>query len=189
MKDLFLICGLGNPGPRYAHTRHNCGFDVIERLREDCLNARARRWMQGEAEEGTLEGHSVILLRPITMMNQSGACVRQYMDFYHLAPSRLLVVYDDIDLTPGRTRMRPGGSAGTHNGMRSILSCLNRQDFPRLRIGIGAPCDGDLITHVLSRPFIPEEQDALKTGLEKAAQSVRLFIRDGLEKAMQYCNT
>ena len=189
-KEWLILVGLGNPGPRYAHTRHNCGFDTLD-LVIDHLHASApRERLQGALYEASLDGKRILLVKPMTFMNDSGLCVRAVMDYYHCAPGRLLVIYDDIDLPVARTRMRLSGSAGTHNGMRSIVQHLGYENFPRIRVGIGAPGpNDDLISHVLGRPYIRQEQDSLKSAMERAAQGALAFLSEGADSAMRTCNT
>src|SRR5437764_4152367 len=137
-----LIVGLGNPGLEYSGTRHNLGFLALERLAE-----KHRLRFTGErgkslVARGTVNGHDVALAKPQTYMNLSGEAVRELVRIYGLPPKALLVVYDDVDLPLGTIRLREGGGPGTHNGMRSIVDELGRTDFPRLRIGVGMPTDG-----------------------------------------------
>ena len=141
-KETYLIIGLGNPGAKYAHTRHNCGFEVVRLLSEELQCPLTKTRSQGLIGETTLSGCRLVLCQPQTMMNLSGNCVGPLASWYKVPMDHLLIIYDDIDLPVGATRMRKGGSAGTHNGMRSILSALPSQDFPRIRIGVGAQPEG-----------------------------------------------
>ena len=136
---MVLIVGLGNPGAKYARTRHNVGFDVVEILAARNQIELNRTRCKAKVGEGRIGNVRVALAQPQTYMNLSGEAVTQLVNWYKVAPEELLVVYDDVDLPFGRVRIRPKGSAGTHNGMRNILYLLGRDDFPRLRVGIGRP--------------------------------------------------
>lgn len=171
--------GLGNPGVKYAPTRHNAGFWVLERLigrggwrRERCPWGEIWR-----AEDG-------LLLRPLTFMNRAGEAVAELVDRYRLAPEQLLVVLDDVDLPVGKLRLRSGGGPGTHNGLRSVLSALGTETVPRLRIGVGAPPPGvDLADYVLSPPA-REELPLLTQAADRAAELAWLFLTQGLQAAL-----
>jgi len=182
-----LVVGLGNPGKRYEATRHNLGFMVVDKL--------ASRWNVGRFAErfrgwfGTTQvrGVAVGLLKPATFVNRSGEAVLQAMQFYKLEMSDLLVVTDDMDLPPGRIRIRPKGSAGGHKGLADIIGRLGSDQFARLRIGIGKPTDGDAVEFVLSR-FLPEEVPAIERAIERAADAVECWITEGLDAAMNRYN-
>ena len=189
MKDTYLIVGLGNMGPKYAHTRHNAGFDVMERL-ENKLNIRTRKklFFPGELAETDVDGKRVILCRPTTFMNKSGECVRLLMRKYGCLPEKMIVIYDDIDLPPGRVRIRKDGGPGTHNGMRSIVECTGRTDFPRIRVGTGdRPAGEDLVKWVLGR-YSPEEKNVMDAAFDRAAESALSWVRDGINAAMNAGN-
>ncbi len=173
------VIGLGNPGARYAPTRHNAGFWVLARLIGKA-RWRKQRHPWGEiyrAEEG-------LLLRPLTFMNRVGEAVREFLHLYPLSPADLLIVYDDVDLPVGELRLRRRGGPGTHNGMRSVLAALGTEEVPRLRIGVGAPPPGmELSRYVLSPPA-PEEASILVQAADRAAQLAWVFLREGLEAAL-----
>ena len=154
-REIFVIAGLGNPGAEYAHTRHNAGFDTMDLLAER-LGVQIGRKMLGGLLGETLAGEKkIVLCKPQTFMNASGECVEKLLQWYHVEPDHLLVIYDDIDLAPGTVRMRRQGGPGTHNGMRDIVARLNRQDFARLRIGTGdRPAGQDLVGWVLERRYV-----------------------------------
>ena len=188
-----LIVGLGNPGNQYDRTRHNVGFEVVDRL--------ANRW-QGNLSENKrfksqygeirVAGQKIGLLKPLTFMNRSGQAIRAVVDWYKLARRDVLVVYDDMDLPVGKLRLRLAGSAGGHNGMKSTIAHLGTQDFPRLRLGIGATekagdRDGAVVSHVLGR-FAPGEAQQIKEVIELAADAVERSLKDGVEKAMSLYN-
>ena len=137
-KEIYLIVGLGNVGEKYAHTRHNAGFDVMEKLAGKLgVSLRKRLLLKGMTAKAADGDREIILCEPTTYMNHSGECVKQLLRRYGCPPERLMVIYDDIDLAPGSIRIRKNGGAGTHNGMRSIIGCIGTQDFPRIRIGTG----------------------------------------------------
>ena len=167
-----LIVGLGNPGDKYDHTRHNAGFDVLSILADKLGIRTAKRKGNAQIMEGFLDGEKVILCKPQTYMNLSGRAVLELMEFFKLTPDQLLVVYDDADLPPGFLRIRRGGSAGTHNGMRSIIACIDTGDFARVRIGIGEnPPEYDMADWVLSHYNTPEERQIAFDAYLKAADA------------------
>ena len=185
-KELFLIVGLGNPGTEYAHTRHNAGFDASERLEKRWgLTLRKKLLLRGETAEMTDGEKKIVLCRPQTFMNASGDCVKRLVKWYNCPLDHLLVIYDDIDLAPGRLRMRAGGGPGTHNGMRSIVEELGRQDFPRLRIGTGdRPAGQDLVSWVLGH-YPAEEKDRMDRIFDLAADCAEEWVRNGLDAAVR----
>lgn len=188
-KETYIIVGLGNPGTQYAHTRHNVGFDVTDIL--------ARRWnaplthkkCSGLLAETTLNGKRVVLCQPQTFMNLSGQCVAALLQWYKCPLEHLLVIYDDIDLPLGRLRVRKSGSAGTHNGMRSIMEHTPSQLFPRIRVGVGAKPEGwDLVDWVLSHYQTPQDRAAMEEAFTLAADCVEDFLASGIDHAMQDYN-
>lgn len=189
-KQTFIVVGLGNPGAQYARTRHNAGFETLEVL--------SRRWgveinkkkLNGLVAETTCNGHRVVLVLPQTFMNASGECVQPILQWYKAPLTNLLVIYDDIDLPLGKLRVRKSGSAGTHNGMRSILGCLgNQQGFPRVRVGVGAKPEGwDLADWVLSTYRQKEDREEMEKTFARAADCVEDWIKNGIEHAMQQYN-
>ena len=189
-KDLnqWLIVGLGNPGPEYAKTRHNCGFRALDILAKK-LGCRVDKGkFQGLYNQVTYGDTKVFLLKPQTYMNLSGNSVKQLASFYHIPPQHIIVMYDDISLEPGRLRIRADGSAGGHNGIKSIIACLGGQDFPRVKIGVGAKPhpDYDLADWVLSNFSAAEEKD-LASALERSAEAALSIIDRGVpETANRY---
>lgn len=185
---MYIIVGLGNPGLRYANTRHNIGFITLDMLAED-LGIKVRKTKhKALIGEGTFEGEKVVLAKPQTYMNLSGESVLELRDWYKVENSDIIVIYDDIDLDVGILRIRSFGSAGTHNGMRSIIQLLQSQDFPRVRLGIGkAPTDWELKDYVLST-FREEELPPLKDACERAVEGIKLIMTRGTEYAMSRCN-
>ena len=188
-KDVYLIVGLGNPGAEYAHTRHNAGFEVMERLLERYrVTLKERRLLQGAVAEVATGEKKLVLCEPLTFMNNSGLCVKKLMNRFHAPLERLLVIYDDIDLPPGRVRMRKSGGPGTHNGMRSIVETLGDSGFPRIRVGTGdRPAGGDLVSWVLGH-YAPEEKEQMAAAFTRAAEAAAIWAEEGLEKAMQKGN-
>ncbi len=185
----WLIVGLGNPGSKYWNTRHNVGYAALDAL-ADRLGVKVDRVkFQGLLGQGTAEGRKVILLKPTTYMNLSGQSVAAAAKFYKLPPEKVLVLFDDISLEPGRLRVRKEGSAGGHNGIKSIISCLGSQAFPRIKIGVGAKPhpDYDLADWVLS-VFPYEEREAMKEVYDRAAQAALTLIDQGPEAAANRFN-
>ena len=186
---MYLIVGLGNPGTKYAHTRHNVGFDVMEKLSRKLGVSISREKEEALIGECFVGSQKVILAMPQTYMNLSGEAVMRLANWYKIPPENLLVIYDDIDLDPGFIRIRKNGSAGTHNGMRSIVGLLGYENFPRLRVGVGKKREGyELVDWVLGH-YIGEEQEAMDKAFELAADAVVDYIENGIESAMCKYNT
>lgn len=187
-KEVFIIVGLGNPGAEYAHTRHNAGFDTMALLEKHYSVTLGRKMLQGILAEITGEDRKIVLCEPQTFMNRSGDCVRELMSWYHCPPDHLMVIYDDIDLPPGKVRVRKSGGPGTHNGMRSIVEQLGTQDFPRIRVGTGDRPEGrDLADWVLSR-CSKEEQPVMDEAFARAAEAAADWADHGIDHAMQLGN-
>jgi len=187
--DLQLLVGLGNPGERFAATRHNVGFMALEQLAAAAHSSfRSQPRLQGLLAETGAGASRLRLLMPQTYMNESGRSIRAALDWYRLDPSQLLVIVDDMDLPLGRLRLRASGSAGGHNGLRSAIQHLGIQDFARLRIGIGAPAADPqerrerTVGHVLGR-FSPEERPALEAVLAELGEGIERIRRQGIERA------
>jgi peptidyl-tRNA hydrolase, PTH1 family len=187
-KTSWLIVGLGNPGRQYAQNWHNCGYQVVEILAQRHKVAVSRIRCKGLLGQGTIAGQRCLLLKPATFMNLSGQSVQAALAYYKIPPDRCLVIYDDVDIATGQVRIRERGSAGTHNGMRSIVAELGREDFPRVRVGIGPqPQEWDIADYVLSD--IPEaSRETLWQALNKAADAVELIVSEGLARAMNQYN-
>lgn len=183
-----LIVGLGNPGDTYRDTRHNVGFMVLDELARR-LGTPFREEKRWHGLVGKFAGG--YLLKPLTFMNDSGRSVQGLAHFHKAAPADTLVVYDDVDLPLGRLRFRLDGSAAGHNGIRSLINSLGTQDFPRLKVGIspqdGRPAGDRMVGHVLGK-FRPEEQPALHTVIQRAADAVITAIERGLDNAMNLFN-
>ena len=183
-----IIVGLGNPGHEYERTRHNMGFLAMDRLSEKLGISLTSRGFEGLFGTGMAGSEKVMLIKPQTFMNNSGQCVGEALRYYHLDPAEVMVMYDDIDLPLGRLRLRMSGSAGTHNGMRSVVAHLDSQNFPRLRVGVGKPADAqELVNHVLDVPG-KAEWERLNPALDATAEVVQLWLRGETERAMQLAN-
>ena len=188
-KEVCLIIGLGNPGEKYAHTRHNAGFEVLDRLAGQLgVTLRKKLLLRGAVAEVVDGERKLVLVEPQTFMNDSGDCVRRVVSRYGVPREKTLVVYDDIDLPPGKIRIRKSGGPGTHNGMRSIAQHLGDTDFPRLRVGTGdRPAGEDLVAWVLGRPG-KEDREKMEAAFDRAAEAALAFAREGVDKAMQKGN-
>lgn len=184
-----LIVGLGNPEPKYDHTRHNIGFAALDQLAiASRVNWQDHKRFHGWFTEGRLAGKKILLLKPKTYMNRSGQAVRAIVDWYKLVPAEVLIIYDDMDLPLGRLRLRQTGSAGGHNGMKSIISHLNSKDFPRLRLGIGkSGSQTETVSHVLGR-FAPDEKIIVNKSLALTVEMVEYSLRNGIAKTMSLYN-
>ena len=181
---MYVIAGLGNPGREYEGTRHNVGFMTLDAL-ADKYNIDVReKAFKGLIGKGVIEGNKVILVKPQTYMNLSGECIRQVMDYYKVDPEDILVVYDDISLAPGQLRIRAKGSAGGHNGIKSIIAHLGTQEFPRVKVGVGEkPSRMDLADYVLGH-FSKEEQATMADVVKEAADAVCEIVNVGIAQAM-----
>ena len=187
--DAWLIVGLGNPGKQYEKTRHNAGFRALDLL-ADRLNCKVDKGkFQGLYGQTTYQGTKLLLLKPQTFMNLSGRSVLQLSAYFNIPPQRIIVLFDDISLEPGRLRIRPDGSAGGHNGIKSIIAELGSQDFPRVKIGVGAKPhpEQDLADWVLSG-FSASEEKALASALERATDAALCIIDAGTDEAANRFN-
>ncbi|HEX8255202.1 MAG TPA: aminoacyl-tRNA hydrolase [Thermoanaerobaculia bacterium] len=182
-----LIVGLGNPGPQYERTRHNVGWQVLDAFARKFRIEIDRHEKNAMTGTGRVAGGSVMVAKPLTYMNLSGDAVKLLVNAYLESTEEMIVVYDDIDLPLGRLRIRPNGSAGTHNGMRSIISVLGSERFPRLRVGIGSAEQGRLRDFVLDE-FSAEEQPVVEKVIERSVDALLLFARGDLKRAMNQFN-
>jgi PTH1 family peptidyl-tRNA hydrolase len=190
-----LIAGLGNPGKEYDGTRHNCGFMLVEALLEECARLGQVRGLSGQKDPFRLWRCSLpgaanadwLVAAPLTFMNRSGEAVQRISAYYHIAPEHILVLHDELDLPPGRMKMKTGGGHAGHNGIRSIQQMLGTPDFHRLRLGIGKPAGYDAAAYVLGR-FSPEERTLVLQSVSAAVEGVLLFMREGMIPARQFCN-
>ena len=185
----WLIVGLGNPGREYEKTRHNAGFRAIDLLAESLGCKIDKLKYQGLYCQTTYGGKKLFLLKPQTYMNLSGRSVLQLSSYFNIPPARIIVLFDDISLPPGRLRIRPDGSAGGHNGIKSIIQEVGSQDFPRVKIGVGGKAhpDQDLADHVLSG-FSASEEKALAVSLKNAADAALAIIDRGVPEAANKFN-
>ena len=183
-----LVVGLGNPGTKYAGTRHNVGFDVVDLVASRHhltwasaprgIEALSTKWRSGDA----------VIAKPLTFMNLSGAAIVGLLQFYKIEPADLLVIVDEVQLELGRLRTRPSGSAGGHNGLKSIVASLGTHEFPRLRIGVGrGDARRDLADHVLAR-FDPDERPVIEDAVRRAADAAEMFVADGVLAVMNAFN-
>lgn len=185
-----LIVGLGNPGSKYENTRHNVGFLAIDRLAKLWqIGLSENKKFQGWFGEGRSPAGKIRLLKPTTYMNNSGQAIRAVVDWYKIPPEAVMVIYDDMDLPVGRLRLRLSGSAGGQNGMKSAITHLGTQQFPRLRIGIGSAksSEKDAVSHVLGT-FAPSEKAAIEEVLNLTVSAIELSLKQGVEKAMSLYN-
>ena len=183
-----IIVGLGNPGIKYAGTRHNMGFSAVTALSDKYNIPFNKKECKSVTGHGFIEGEKVVLAQPQTYMNLSGEAVRALMDFYKCTPEDIIIIYDDVDLEVGRIRIRPRGSAGGHNGIKNIIEHLGTDTFDRIKIGVGArPEDWDMADHVLSRPT-KEELPDIRAAVDRARDAAVEIIRSGAEAAMNQFN-
>lgn len=208
---MYLIIGLGNPEEEYSRTRHNMGFDTINKLAEKYGIKVNKNKFNSLYGSGEIEGEKVILLKPQTYMNLSGTAIRETMNFYKLSSKDIIVIYDDLDIEPGAIKIRKKGGPGTHNGMKSVVHEIGTEDFARIRVGIGMPqyknlthlhnqglwvgtrepcCShnkNDLLNFILTK--IPEEEyKVLETAIQKAAEAIGEIIKKGIDSAMNQYN-
>lgn len=185
---MYLIVGLGNPEPEYSKTRHNMGFDVINKLSKKFNIEVQKEKYNSLYGTGIIEDEKVILLKPQTYMNLSGEAVKPFMDFYKVKPENIIVIYDDIDIETGTIKIRKKGGAGTHNGMKSVVHELNTEEFPRIRVGTGSKEKiFNLINYVITR-VDDDEYVKLENGIVKAAQAVEEILKIGIDNTMNKLN-
>jgi PTH1 family peptidyl-tRNA hydrolase len=184
---MYIIAGLGNPGKRYENTRHNLGFITIDAIaRENGIHVNKIKH-KALVGEGIISGQRVLLVKPQTYMNLSGESIREVIEYYKTEPENLLVIYDDIDIPLGQIRVRKKGSAGTHNGMRSIIYQIQTDLFPRIRIGIGGERKRGLINYVIGG-FKKEEKETIEDAVIRAAKAAVSILEKGIEKTMSEYN-
>ena len=186
---MYIIAGLGNPGSKYAHTRHNVGFDTVEYLADYYGIDIETKKFQALVGQGVIEGNKVLLVKPQTYMNLSGESLREVVNFYKIDPEEeLIVIYDDISLNPGQLRLRGKGSAGGHNGIKNIIQQLGTQTFKRIKVGVGEKPEGyDLADYVLGR-FHGEEKAIMEDARKRAAEAAVMMMNAGLQAAMNEYN-
>ena len=186
---MYLIVGLGNPGEKYEETRHNVGFMVADELGERGKFPIQRLKYHALTNTAVIGGQGALVMKPTTYMNLSGEAVGEAARFYKIAPDHVLVISDDVDLPLGKLRLRTGGSAGGHNGLKSIIQHLGSDQFPRLKVGVGGKPrpDYDMADWVLSR-LQGEDKKVMDEAVQRAADAVECFLRDGPQKAMNRYN-
>ena len=185
---MYLIVGLGNPGTEYAATRHNIGFDMVTYLSDKYRIPMRGKEGKAIVGKGLIEGQKVMLAQPQTYMNLSGESVRALMDYYKLSEEDVIILYDDISMPVGQVRIRPKGSAGGHNGIKSIIQHLGTQEFLRIKIGVGdKPVNGDLVKHVLGR-FSKEEDAMIRDVFELAERGLLALMLENVAVAMNTVN-
>lgn len=188
MEDVYIVVGLGNPGSRYDNTKHNVGFETIDLLAKRHGIKVSKIKYKGLWGDGIIDGKRVILLKPQTYMNLSGESVLEAVNWFKPEINKLILVYDDVDVEMGKIRIRPKGSSGSHNGMKSIIYLLNRDEFPRVRIGIGKPPPYfDMADYVLSK-FNKDERITIDESLLKATNAIEELIKNGIDSTMNRYN-
>lgn len=190
MKKIKLIVGLGNPGIKYAQTRHNVGFMFVDELcHKHGLNLKENKKFYGYAEKVNIHGHTVWLLKPETFMNLSGKSVAALANFYKISNDEMLVIYDELDLPVGSAKLKRGGGHGGHNGLRDIISMTGNNDFYRLRLGIGHPGHkSQVVSWVLNRAS-PDDEISIDRGIDKSIDVIEDLLDGNLEKAMKDLHT
>lgn len=185
---MYLIAGLGNPEQDYCNTRHNMGFDVINRISEKTNIQVDTKKFKALYGKGLIDDKQVVLLKPQTFMNLSGESIKECIDFYKIDLNDIIVIYDDIDIEPGKIRIRKRGNSGSHNGIKSVTSMLNTENFARIRVGIGKPqYKYDLIKYVLEY-IEDDEREKLEIGIENASEASIEFIKNGIDMSMNKFN-
>lgn len=185
---MFIIAGLGNPDNKYKNTRHNIGFDVIDAISDKYNIPVNSGKFKSFCGNGLINGQKVVLLKPLTYMNLSGEAIREAIDYYKVDPINLVVFSDDINLAVGGIRIRKGGSAGGHNGLKNIIKLIGTEDFPRIRMGVGQKPDGyDLADYVLGH-FDGTERKQMDDSIQVAIEGLEQIIAGDIDKAMNICN-
>lgn len=183
-----LVVGLGNPGKQYESTKHNIGFMVIDAIANEVSHTPWREEQHAEVCAIAVDGEKVLLVKPQTFMNVSGESVGPLMRYYKISPEDVYCIYDDMDLPIGKLRIRPNGSSGGHNGIKSLISHIGTEHFPRFRVGIGRPLpQWTVIDHVLA-PFPEEAKDAVEKGIKNTVKAVLGTLRVGIDKGMNLYN-
>lgn len=186
---MFLIVGLGNPEEEYSNTRHNMGFDTVNKLAEQYKIEINKHKFKGIYGSGIIEGEKVIILKPQTYMNLSGESIIEIINFYKIKLEELIIIYDDIDVEPGKIKIRKKGGAGSHNGMKSVIKNLKSKEFTRIRVGIGTPeYKNDMINYVIGKISSEEEKEKLGIGTDTAKEAIVEILKNGVDIAMNKFN-
>lgn len=185
---MYLIVGLGNPEEEYSGTRHNMGFDVINKVSGEYDIKVNKSKFNSLYGTGTIEGQKIILVKPQTYMNLSGKAVRDFANFYKIPLENVIIIYDDLDIQPSSIRIRKKGEPGSHNGIKSVTHELGTEEFPRIRVGIGKPeFKNDLINYVIAK-ISDDEYKLLEEGIDKAKKAVIAILKEGIDKSMNLYN-
>ena len=182
-----LFVGLGNPGKKYEHTRHNMGFDVIDLFSDLSQIDVDKEVFHGLLGRGTALGQDVMLFKPTTYMNLSGTAVKEVVSYFKIPLEDVIIIFDDMALEPGKIRLRNGGSSGGHKGMQNIIDLMGTQDIKRIRIGIGEPGEYDNIDYVLSKP-IKEEREIIDVAIQNAVEALKETLKSNFDRAMTRFN-
>ena len=185
---MYLIVGLGNPEADYSNTRHNMGFNTINKIAKQYGIEITKSKFKGLYGIGEIEGEKVILLKPQTYMNLSGESIKEIIKFYKIGIEQLIVIYDDIDIAPGIIKIRKAGGPGTHNGMKSVVNELGTQNFKRVRVGIGMPENKQNLIEYVIGAIAEEDKEKLEKGTDLAKEAVIEIIKNGIDKAMNQFN-
>jgi PTH1 family peptidyl-tRNA hydrolase len=186
---VYLIAGLGNPGPKYKNTRHNIGFKVINLWSDDLDILLNGRRFQSRNALTRFEGKRIVLVRPLTYMNRSGESIRACVDYYGIKPENVLVVHDDLDLPVGKIKVAKNGGAGGHKGVTSLVQHLGTKKFPRVKVGIDRPRYRESIESFVLSPFYKDERKIVEEVIRMAVKACRLFVSEGVESAMNVINS
>ena len=185
---MYLVVGLGNPEGEYSNTRHNMGFDTINKIAEKLDVKISKEKFKGLYGETVVNDEKVILLKPQTYMNLSGDSVIQFKNFYKIPAEKIIIIYDDMDIEKGTIKIRKKGGPGSHNGMKSIVESINTEEFPRIRVGIGKPMFKEMMIAYVLQKIDEEERKLLDSAIEKAADATIDIIKKGIDKAMNLYN-
>ena len=186
--ERYLVIGLGNPGRKYAGTRHNIGFHTVEELAESYRMSFDNKQAKALTADGMIKGQRVLIAKPQTFMNASGEAVRSLVDFYKISVENILVIYDDLDIDLGVLRIRSQGGSGGHNGIKSMINHLGSRDFSRIRFGIGRPPGRMAPSAYVLRPFLEEERPLVIETMNRAVRAVETWLTDGIDVAMNKYN-
>jgi len=185
---VWLIAGLGNPGPKYDNTRHNIGFKVIEHLTDDLNAISAKNKMNARIFEARFESQKILLIQPLSFMNRSGSVLYEVARYFHIDISQIILIHDDVDIELGIIKIKQKGGHGGHNGIRSVIDSFGDNTFTRIRIGVGRPLNSDnMVNHVLGR-FQTDEQKQVQAIIQTASRSIKTILLKGISQAMNQFN-